>query len=463
MKLCDLSQTRFSQSVKKFAESMFFPLTVTLVCYISWAFSLVFLGLGVMTAFFIILMVTQKNSIYSLPIFLLAFYMIPDFKESYYYTAIYLGLGIMAVIYNILIYKTKLKKGDFFYPLLAVFFSALIGGIVYTTMTYGFGEYLKDVAFVLLLALSFAGGYLFFDNTMSLDNIDYKKYISKIFLCVAILVIAQMVAYYLRVNNILLAITHKTLFIGWGNTNTVATVLMMAIPFILYLAACYRYGAFFLVFAFSAYAAIWITQSRGCIIISTPMLLFYLIYLIIKTKNANRYLIAANAIFCALCAAVLIIVFKDEFLELFGKMFLKGFDDSGRFELYDEAWELFKKHFIFGSGFFYKTDQIRSFMYMFHSTPLQIFANLGVVGIIAFAYFYYYKYKILIKGLPSAFGMAIMMSIASLELYGLIDVTLVIYYLAISTLLLLTVAQKNAQMIEIKNTREENDPNNKNN
>jgi len=55
------------------------------------------------------------------------------------------------------------------------------------------------------------------------------------------------------------------------------------------------------------------------------------------------------------------------------------------------------------------------------------------------------------------------MSIASLELYGLIDVTLVIYYLAISTLLLLTVAQKNAQMIEIKNTREENDPNNKNN
>lgn len=47
-------------------------------------------------------------------------------------------------------------------------------------MTYGFGEYLKDVAFVLLLALSFAGGYLF-DNTMSLDNIDYKSIYQNLF------------------------------------------------------------------------------------------------------------------------------------------------------------------------------------------------------------------------------------------------------------------------------------------
>ncbi|HHW89351.1 MAG TPA: O-antigen ligase family protein [Clostridiales bacterium] len=463
MKLCDLSETQFSQSIRKFASSIFYPLTITLICYLSWAFSLVLLGLGIMTVFFIILMVTQKNSIYSLPLFLLAFYMVPDFNESYYYTAIHLGFCIIAVIYNILVYKIKLKKGGLFYPLIAIFFAAAIGGIVYTTMTYGFWEYIKDVAFILLLTLSFAGGYLFFNNSISLEEIDYKEYISKIFLCVALLVTAEMVTYYLRAGNILSAIANKTLRIGWGNTNTLATVLMMTIPFILYLASRYRYGVFFLICAFLAYAGIWITQSRGCILISTPLLLFYLVYLVLKTKNANRYWIAANAVAYVIGAIVLVIIFRDKFFELFGKMFAKGFDDSGRFELYIEAWELFKKHFLFGSGFFYKTDQIRSFMYMFHSTPLQIFANLGVVGIIAFAYFYYFKYKTLIKGLVGAFGMAIMVSLISLELYGLIDVTLVVYYLAVTTLLLLIIAQKNAQMIKIENTRGKNDSNNKNN
>lgn len=461
MKLCEISETRFSQIVKKFASSIYFPLTIVIICYLSWAFSLVMLGLGIMTAFFIILMVTQKNSIYCLPIFLLAFYMVPDFSEAYYFTGIYLALCIIAAVYNIIVYKVKLQKGDLFYPIIATFFAAVVGGIIYTTVTYGFWEYIKDMLFILVLAVTFGGGYLFLNSTLSIDGIDYKKYISKVFLCLAILLLAEMVTYYLRVDNILSAIANKTLKLGWGNTNTLATVLMVTIPFILYLSTQYRYGVFFLVGAFLAYAAIWVTQSRGCILVSTPLMIFYLIYLIVKTKNKTRYMIIANLAVYAIAAIVCIVIFKDKFIDLFGKMFAKGLDDSGRFELYSEAWELFKKHFIFGTGYFYKTDQIKSFMYMFHSTPLQIMANLGVVGIIAFAYFYYHKYKILFKNLKSTFGMAIIMAIVALELYGLIDVTLVVYYAAITTIILLLFGQKHIQMIKNKDLRDENDGSNK--
>jgi hypothetical protein len=443
MKLHDLTETQFSKVVRKFASSVFFPLFITVTCYISWAFSLVFVGLGIAAVLFVILMVTQKNSIYTFPIFLLIFYMIPDFKEAYYFTGIYLGLCVAAAVYNILVYKVKLDKGGLFYPILATFFAAAVGGIIYTTITYEFWKYIKDTLFILLLTVSFGGGYLFFNSTVSTKDVDYKKYISIAFYFLSLLLIAEMVTYYLRADDIIAAIANKRLRIGWGNTNTLATMLMVTIPFILYLASQYRYGAFLTIWAALVYCAIWITQSRGCILCSTPLLAFYVIYLIVKSKGLNKYLLIANVGFLLLAAGVLCIIFRDYLYDIFAKMLQKGLDDSGRIELYQEAWELFKKHFIFGTGYFYKTDTTSSFMYMFHSTPLQIMANLGVVGVIAFGYFYFYKYKILLKNIKNSFGMAIIVSLLSLELYGLIDVSLVVYFMAITTILLLIIAQKN--------------------
>ncbi|HEY8423178.1 MAG TPA: O-antigen ligase family protein [Clostridia bacterium] len=453
----DLSQTRFSIIIRKLVSSIYFPFFIALITYISWAFSLVFLGLWIFTILIILLMVTQKNSIYALPIFLIIFYMFPDFKEAYYFAGINLGLCVLAAIYHIFAYKVKLDKGELFYPIMATFLAGAVGGIVYTTMTYGLWHYIKDTLFILMLAVSFGGGYLFLNSTITLEeDFDYKKYISYAFLCLAFLLIAQMATYYARVEDPFKAIANKTLRVGWGNTNTIATVLMAAVPFILYLSTQYKYGMFFLPAAFLAYGAIWVTQSRGCILASTPLLFFYVIYLIIKTKDKKRYWLIACAGLCVIAAAALLVIFKDRLFELFKNMFAKGLDDSGRFELYKEAWELFKKHFLFGTGYFYKTDQIESFMYMFHSTPLQIMANLGVAGVIAFGYFYYYKYKILLKNRNHSFGMAIIISIVSLELYGLIDVYLVVYFLAITTIALLIIAQKE---LLIKKTKPEGEGN----
>ncbi len=466
MNTFNLSQSKFSQVIRKFASSGFYLLLITIICYISWAFSLVFLGLSLLTLLLVIILVTQSNTFYCLPVFLLAFYMFPDFKPAYYYAGIHLGIFALAVVFNIFAYKRKLEKGALFYPILSTFLAAIIGGIVYTTITYGFFEYFKDVLFILVLTVSFAGGYLFLNSTVSIKDIntDYKKYISMVMLFVAVLTIAQMLTYYLRVDNIALAISQKTLRLGWGNTNTLATIIMTTIPFTLYLSTRYRYGAFFSVLACLEYTAIWITHSRGCIIVSTAMLFFYLVYLIIKMKDVNRYIMIINMALYIIAALVFVTVYKDKFLELFGKIFEKGLDDSGRFNLYNEAWELFKKHFIFGTGYYYKTDQIKSFMYMFHCTFLQIAANLGIVGIIAFGYFYYHKYKILLKNLKCPMGMATMVAILSLELYGIIDVTLVVYYIAITTLVLLLIAQKSLELQNIEKTIEEkNDRNIKNN
>lgn len=460
MKFSEIPQLRFSLVVKKFISSGFYLVLIALICYVSWAFSLVLMGLSILTLILVIVLVTQPNSFYCLPVFLLAFYMFPDFKPTYYFAGIHLGIFAVAVIFNLIVYKRKLQKSNLFYALLGTFLAAIVGGIVYTTMTYGFIKYFKDVLFMLVLTVSFSGGFLFLNSTVSLKdlNTDYKKYISKVILLVAVLTIAQMITYYLRSDNIALAISRKTLRLGWGNTNTLAAVLMITIPFTLYLSTCYRYGAFFSVLAFLEYTAIWITHSRGCILISTAMLFLYLLYLIITTKNANRYIIIVNMALYLLAALVFVTLFKDEFLNLFGMIFEKGFDDSGRFNLYKEAWALFKKHFIFGTGYYYKTDQTRSFMYMFHCTVLQIAANLGIIGIIAFGYFYYHKYKILIKNLKCPMGVATLVAIISLELYGLIDVTLVIYYLAVTMLILLLIAQKSTEINDCcKLTEEKND------
>ena len=448
MRISDIPQLKFSRYIKKFVSSGLYPILIALICYVSWAFSLVFLGLSILTLFLVILLVTQPNSFYCLPIFLLAFYMFPNFVPAYYYAGIHLGVFALSVIFNIVAYKRKLQKGKLFYSLLGTFLAAIVGGIVYTTMTYGFFEYFKDVLFMLVLTVSFVGGYLFLNSSVSIEDIgtDYKKYISKVILLVAVLTIAQMVTYYLRSDNIALAISQKTLKLGWGNTNTLAAVLMITIPFTLYLSTCYRYGAFFSVLAFLEYTAIWVTHSRGCILISSALLVLYLLYLIIKIKNANRYIIIANLALYIIAALIFITIYRDKFLELFGMIFQKGLDDSGRFNLYNEAWGLFKKHFIFGTGYYYKTEQTRSFMYMFHSTVLQIAANLGIVGIIAFGYFYYHKYKILIKNLKCPMGMASLVAVVSIELYGIIDVTLVIYYIAITMLILLIIAQKSIEI-----------------
>lgn len=462
MKFSEIPNTKFSLIIKKFISSKIYPFLIGVICYFSWANNLAMIGLSILTLFLVVTLITQSNTFYCLPILLMAFYMFPNFKTQYYFAGIHLGLIVLAIFFNIFAYKRKIQKDKLYYSILGTFLAGIIGGIIYTTMTYGFLKYFKDVLFMFFLTISFAGGYLFLNNTVSLENlkIDYKKYFAISILMVALLLIAQMLTYYLRVENIPDAIANKTLRLGWGNTNTLAAIFMMTIPFTLYLSSCYKYGAFFSVLAFVEYTAIWITHSRGCILISTPILILYLLYLIIKTKNVNRYILIANMVIFLSAALIFVIIFKDKFYEYFGKIFQKGFDDSGRFGLYKEAWDLFKKHFIFGTGYYYKTDQTKSFMYMFHSTPLQIAANLGIIGIIAFGYFYFQKYLILIKNLKCPMGVAMLVAILSLELYGLIDVMLVVYYIAITTLIMLIIAQKNViNQKHEKITEEKNDRN----
>lgn len=442
MILSNISRSKFSLLIRKFASSDYFIILIAAISYLCWAFNAVFLGLGIMSVILAVLLITQPNSIYTLPVFLLAFYMVPNFVNAYYWTAVFLVPLGASIIFNLIVYKRKISKGGLFYPILATFLAGMIGGLIYTTTNYNFFEFIKDFGFMALLTACFTGSYLFFNSTVSIEDFNYKKYISKIFLYLSLLMLAEMLTFYLRSDDIFLAIAQKRLKLGWGNTNTLATVIMSTIPFTLCLSTQYRKGGFFTIAAFVQYIAIWITHSRGCIIISSVVMFAYIVYLLIIQRGFNRGFLIANTAVFIIFVSLFVLLYTSKFKELFGDIIIKGLDDSGRFSLYEKAWNLFKQNLIFGTGYFYKTDQIRSFMYMFHSIPLQIAANLGIIGLIAFAYFYFVKYKLMFKNLKNPLCFAIFLSIFSMDLYGMIDVVIFVYYHAIAIIVLLIFLQK---------------------
>ena len=91
--------------------------------------------------------------------------------------------------------------------------------------------------------------------------------------------------------------------------------------------------------------------------------------------------------------------------------------------LYAEAWKLFCSHPFLGVGLGYNGDHFAintMQFYWFHSTLFQVLANMGVVGVLAYAFYYIARFRTLRK-LRNPFNVFMLIAWLGFEGYSMMD------------------------------------------
>jgi O-antigen ligase len=323
---------------------------------------------------------------------------------------------LISMILYFVINKPEIKTGKFFYGLLFGAVGLSLGGLLYD----------GDIThFLTVGALSFliVFLYVFFNSTTDAEN--FKSILIKSAVGVIFVVLAQILIYYVKTEDFIGEIVNKSINLGWGNSNNAAFILCVLLPVTFLLSIKYKFGFIFVFLAYLQIIGIIFTLSRGNFLIAA--LIFAALAVVSFIKSKNKWLYAGSIAILAIITIALIFgniesinVIKDEF-------FQNGFDDNGRFELFQKAIEDFKLSPLFGVGF-YKDFKFEDNLPLFyHNTPLQILASLGVFGSLCFVLFFIQRYMLPLKNfnLSNFYIFSVILITAG---YGLIECNFTMIY-----------------------------------
>ena len=213
-----------------------------------------------------------------------------------------------------------------------------------------------------------------------------------------------------------------------------------------YLSTRYRQGWVFLGIALFQYVCLIMTFSRGAILFGVISGVIALILSIIKAPNKKMHLlyVAITAVF----ALVLYLILRKNINEMIAALLDRGMGTSGRFDLYKEAWALFKAHPIFGVGKGYVgtiTVTNGTGIYWFHSTIFQILASMGVVGLVAYVYYYWARFKVLFSNIKNSFNLFVLAVWVGFEGYSLINTGTFVAYPCMALVIVMTALLEHTQ------------------
>ncbi len=393
-----------------FFDKTIYLVLVNLLSFLFWVLHLEYIGLPLFLLGMVILLLFQKETMYTIPILFASLFMISQTEWNFSLIPFYLYLVpvllFLGFIIHIVRYKVKLFSGELLLPVLMLFMSMLLS----TTNAVDVNIY---YLFYMLVALIYLFIYLFYRSTISGNFIHY---LLKIMVFVGVLIAFQVLAFYIKVDDIIIAIQTKELDLGWGLSNFVATYLIMFIPATFYYIKISKHNLFYIVLGVFQILMLLLTLSRGGILTFTvifPFLLFYLFHTGEWKKTAINLLVSLG---------IVIIVIYSNFA-LFEAIYLRFkellFDDSGRFEIYELAIEKFLSHPLFGVGVFSRIDALGDFR-MYHNTFLHTLASFGLVGIVALIWQFARVYKIVIHQIKTK-TMILGISLLGANIHGLID------------------------------------------
>ncbi len=282
-------------------------------------------------------------------------------------------------------------------------------------------------ALALILLCGVGYSYLTVTNADSEQKKELPEYMLKTLVLMGVIIFMQLVIYYGTLGNaeqIRAAILAKNIQLGWAGPNNVAPTLSMCIPATLYF--CIKkskISPLFTLLAVAEYALLFTTGCRGAILFTTIALPVCILYVMAKTENKLAFGVTLSL--CIAVGAVLIAYFGNSVAALLDTILKKGLNSSGRIEhLYPEALEAFKKWPVFGAGWDYKLGELAGDSYSpywYHSTALQIIANMGIVGAITFVFFYFWRYRTFIAMRKDSAALALMVGLGLFDAYGMVD------------------------------------------
>jgi O-antigen ligase len=274
---------------------------------------------------------------------------------------------IIGFLIHIIRFRPKLFTGKLFYPLLLLLAAMLLSMINAEFIDINYLFYCLIGVFYLLI-------YFFFKGSAKGDNL---QFLIKLFVISGILVSLQVLIFYLRVDDVVLALETKNLDLGWGISNFVATYLIIFISATFYFIKKYKLHIFWVLVAAFEIIMLVYTLSRGGIfafIITFVLLMYYLFH-----GYDHKFSMAVNVTIGFVVVVITILIAREYFAAVWHRLSDGFFVDNGRFDLWIQAWDKFKSHPIFGAGLFARVTD--SYFGFYHNTFIHTIATLGLVGL----------------------------------------------------------------------------------
>jgi len=254
---------------------------------------------------------------------------------------------------------------------------------------------------------------MFYRNTFQKEHV---QYLIKLLFILGILISLQVLLFYLGVEDVRAALEQKTLNLGWGISNYVATYLIMFIPTTLYYARTSKWSPVLLLLAFFETAMLMFTGSRGGMVAFAVMVPFYAFFLLFKSSSWRNNLIYIGLI---LEAVLFIIYINYDFVSsVFFRFENLLFDDTGRFDIYQNAIAIFKEHPLFGGGLFARVGD-KDYT-MFHNTIFDTLATMGIIGGVGLGFQLFQQFKITL-GKREVVNFLMALALLGANVHGMVD------------------------------------------
>jgi O-antigen ligase len=385
--------------------------TTSLITLILWYFNLESIGIPIFVVLISLGFITIRNTIGIVPLIMNSLFMVSQLDWSVEMIPAYLYfvpiILMVAFIAHIVRFKVNLFSGELLYS------SLLLLSTLFLSI---FNMSIIDINYIFLISVGilYIFLYFFFNNTISGDN---TEYLIKLFTILGILVSLQVLIYYLRVEDIEEALRLKSLDLGWGISNFIATYLIIFISTTVYYVKKYKTHIIWILIVLFEITMLFLTLSRGGIV---AFLITSIVLIVYSFFRSNEKVKMLTSILIGLIVLSGFIYWNAEtFTALWDRLVLNGMDDSGRFEIWQTAFDQFLAHPLFGVGLYSRLIN-DTYLGLNHNTILQTAASFGIVGLIALGLMFYETIKVFFKNINHE-KMILFIALIGANIHGMVD------------------------------------------
>lgn len=438
--------TKFAKKFSQFAYTDFYLFAFAAIVTIAWTVESAEFGFVALVLLTCIALVTLNDILpLTAPLFYAMCMIFTDKVEDFIFMwPTFIPLGIALAIF-VVRNRARIRLGKMFVPQLLVSAALLLGGVGVCTAE----EYVRALPNTLFLGIGVLAIYmLIYQFAGRDDRRDVGLYFSKMLMWLGFAVLAETAVWYIRADLAPSEWGTVARDFGWGIENNAATILSLTAPMCFYLASRYRNGGIYALCGVAQYVGIVLTYSRGGILMAAVTGPVCAVCTLVKAVDKKRMGIAYAVIIAA--AAVVCGVLFDEIAAAIDSLFDQGFGVSSRDLLYAEAWRLFAGHPFLGVGLGYVGENFSintMQFYWFHSTLFQVLANMGVVGLAAYAVYYVARFRIVCAKLRNPFNLFVLVAWLGFEGYSMMDTGTFVPFPTMALVLVMTA------MLEITGSR----------
>jgi len=398
------------RAIERFTKSEVYLALTAIAAVLVWAFRIDSIGIPVVLGLMFLQLALFRDAMPSVPLLFSALFMFSRTLGNFEEVPVFLFLTPVAILGGMIVhmirFRTRFWRGK------------MVGGIAVMTgamiaSAFNAEQVTVYYLFYALIGVLYAFIYMFYRNSLEADHV---QYLMKTMMLMGLVVASQVLIWFLRTDDILIAIETKAIKLGWGISNYIATYLIMFIPATVYFAKKWKAGFLLLPVAVFQTAMLLLTASRGGIlafaVIAVPLLIFTL-----KSKRWGQSILSLGAV----AGGVFLVYWfnRDWFLALYQRFSQVMLDDSGRWEIYREAIAAFLDHPLFGAGLFARIDGNEVY-HMYHNTFLHTLATLGIVGFVGLVWQLYVQFSVFFRPKNMAYFILVI-SLFGAHLHGMLD------------------------------------------